>query len=73
MAETGNIPIYKCPKCGSTQVSIPKNATGDSQATCGDCGAELGTWGDVKKSAAADAKKMAVRMAKAAFKGIGRR
>ena len=36
------------PKCGSNKFVVPDHATDDSLVTCGDCGAEIGRWGNIR-------------------------
>lgn len=42
---------FKCPKCGCTTITLPDNHTDKSHATCKECGADFGPYGDIKKRA----------------------
>ena len=44
-------------KCGSSNLSVPDDATDDSFVTCNNCGNSSTRWGDLKAAALAEAAK----------------
>src|SRR5204863_38793 len=46
-ADTHASPL-RCRKCGSNRFVVPDYSTDDSLVTCGDCGAEIGRWGNIR-------------------------
>ena len=47
------------PKCGSNKFVVPDHATDDSLVACGDCGAEIGRWGNIRVGILEEGKAMA--------------
>lgn len=43
---------FTCPLCGSHKLSLPEGYTDSSMATCGGCGTDMATWGQLKAAAA---------------------
>jgi hypothetical protein len=39
---------FTCPLCGGHALSLPEGYTDRSIATCGSCGADIATWGELK-------------------------
>jgi transcription elongation factor Elf1 len=39
---------FTCPLCGGTTLELPVDYNDDSIATCGNCGSDIGRWGDIK-------------------------
>ena len=49
----GDLPIEnRCGKCGSSDLVVNDNPTDESIVTCKRCGAELGSWGELRKHTA---------------------
>lgn len=66
---------FTCQACGttSTTLSLPENPTDDSIATCKNCGAEVGRYGDIKshaKKAAVDALRKGLKDTFKSIKGF---
>jgi hypothetical protein len=68
---TENINVnFKCPKCGCATIVLPDDHTDESHATCKDCAADFGPYGDIKKRAVEVVKDEVNRTIKEAFKGV---
>lgn len=68
---TENIHVnFKCPKCGCTAISLPDNHTDESHATCKECGADFGPYGEIKKRAVDVVEDEVNRTIREAFKGV---
>lgn len=68
---TENVNVtFTCPKCGPTTISLPDDHTDESHATCKECGADFGPYGDIKKRAVGVVKSEVNRKFKEAFKGV---
>lgn len=75
MADDRITVTFTCKACGkkSTTLSLPDNPTDASIASCKNCGAEVGRYGDIKaqaKKTAVDAMQKRLRSALKGFKGI---
>jgi hypothetical protein len=57
---------FTCPLCGGHELSLPDGYTDSSMATCGACGTDIATWGQLKAIAAERAGPGAPQ----AFKGL---
>ncbi len=55
---------HKCLVCGSTKIVGPDDMTDNSPVVCGDCGADLGTYGEVKAKLLASARDSALQTVK---------
>ncbi|WP_438274397.1 ECs_2282 family putative zinc-binding protein [Nitrobacter sp.] len=68
---TENVSVnFKCPKCGCTSINLPDHHTDESHATCKDCGADFGPYGDIKKRAVELVRDKAQEKLRNAFKGV---
>ena len=42
---------FTCPLCGGHELSLPEGYSDSSMATCGSCGTQIATWGQLKAAA----------------------
>jgi transcription elongation factor Elf1 len=61
---------FKCPKCEGTEIRLPDEYTDESHATCKNCGADFGPYGEIKSRAIGLVKDEVNRTIKEAFKGV---